>query len=126
MVLFPSEEKLFLNKEEYTVSEKTDGSELLVCNCICDRKERPLSCRIYPLFPYTYVEDGEVKQKVIYDLRGLNSCPMITKAIKPDKRFVMAVRLAGKELLRDDECKKQLLKISREIDEIIEINENLG
>ena len=126
MVLFPGEEKLFLNKEGYTVREKTDGSKLLVCNGVCDRKERPLSCRIYPLFPYTYIENCEVKQKVIYDVRGMNSCPIVNKAIKTDKKFVFAVRLAGKELLKDEECSKQLLEISREIDEIIEINEKLG
>lgn len=126
MLLFPGEEQLFLGDADYSVKKDSSGRSVLFCNGMCERKKRPLSCRIYPLFPYTYEEYGKIKQKVIYDLRGINSCEIVSEHIKVRRKFVYGVRKAGKALLRDEKCKEMLLEISREIDDIIKINEDIG
>lgn len=126
MLLFPGEEKLFENDEDFVIRKDAKGRNLLFCSGRCERKKRPISCRIYPLFPYTFESDGEIHQKVVYDLRGINSCEMISSHIKTQRSFFASVRKAGKSLLRDKECAGLLLDISREIDEIIKLNEDIG
>ena len=123
MILYPGEEKLFSDKKGFQIKKDSLGRNILICKSDCNRKIRPLSCRMYPLFPYVYEENGEIKLKVIYDIRGLNSCPVVFNKIKVSKKFIQSVRLAGKELLREEDCKKMLWDISREIDDIIKINE---
>ena len=123
MILFFGEEKLFENKQEFQIKKDSLGRNVLICKAYCDRKTRPLSCRMYPLFPYIYEENGEIKLKVIYDIRGINSCPIVFRNMRVSRKFVLSVRQAGKELLRNERCKKILWDISREIDEIVKINE---
>lgn len=126
MILFPGEEKLFEDKEDFSIKTDSEGRKILICSGICDRKERPISCRMYPLFPLTYKLGDEIKQKVIYDVRGMNTCPIVTEEIKTDRRFVTAVRLAGKELIKDEDCLDMILKISEEILDIIEFNKMIS
>lgn len=126
MLLFPGEEKFFENDKDFNVKIDSEGRNLLFCNGKCDRKKRPVSCRIYPLFPYTYEENGRIIQKVIYDIRGINSCEIIDKHLKVRRSFVSSVRKAGKVLLLDEKCKEFLLEVSREIDDIIKLNEEFG
>ena len=61
MLLFPFE------KTTLNIIEK-DGVRLAVCDGSCDRNERPLSCRIFPFFPYVTPE-GRIR--VIPDIRGV-------------------------------------------------------
>lgn len=126
MLLFPGEEKLFEGDDDFPLKKDGKARNLLFCFGRCERKKRPLACRMYPLFPYTYEEDGAVKQKVIYDLRGINSCEIVRNHIKVRRKFVSCVRKAGKSLLRDRECADMLLEISREIDDIIKLNADIG
>lgn len=56
MYLFPGEEKLFLGNSNFSVvkTDITSGDRavnLLVCHGPCERTDRPLSCRIFPLVP---------------------------------------------------------------------------
>lgn len=102
MELFHGEGERFKNDPSFTV--KTDGGrEILICSGHCDRRSRPLSCRMYPFFPIPVEEDGKVRIRVVYDLRGFATCPLIRDHIKPDPRFVRAVKLAGMYLARDPE-----------------------
>lgn len=126
MLLFPGEEKLFENDSDFSVRSDSGGRNVLFCEGLCERKKRPLSCRMYPLFPYTYEENGKIRQKVIYDLRGINSCEIVSSNIKVERSFVFSVRKAGKALLKDGDCVKLLLDISREIDDIIKLNADIG
>lgn len=126
MLLFPGEEKLFEDDKDFSLKKDSGGRNLLFCSGVCERKKRPISCRIYPLFPYTYLENGEIKQRVIYDLRGINSCEIVRTQTKAQRIFFSSVRKAGKSLLRDPECTELLLEISREIDDIIKLNEDIG
>ncbi len=57
MYLFPGEAKLFIGKENFSVFDtdfEVNGNpvDLVVCHGPCERDERPLSCRIFPLIPY--------------------------------------------------------------------------
>ena len=115
MLLFPFEES------NLSVKEKEDV-RLAVCNGRCNRDERPLSCRIFPFFPYVTAEG---KIKVIPDVRGINVCPLISNFadVKFDKGFLWRVKKVGRLLYADEECRKFLTETSREIDTLIALME---
>ncbi len=79
MLLFPFE------KSTLSVKEK-DGVRLAVCGGKCNRAERPLSCKIFPFFPYVTPEG---KIRVIPDVRGISICPLIShfSDVRFDKGF---------------------------------------
>ena len=53
MGLFPGEEELLKDCADFEIkkSEGNFGESVLVCRGECDRRKRPLACRIFPLFP---------------------------------------------------------------------------
>lgn len=108
MLLFPYEET------SLDIVEK-DGVRLCVCNGSCNRNERPLSCMIFPFFPYI-TEEGRVK--VIPDIRGAEICPVVRNftGVKLDRRFLRRVKKVGRLLSEDRECRAFLEGISREMD----------
>lgn len=110
MLLFPHEETDFEIKEK-------DGVRLCICKGECDRESRPLSCMIFPFFPYL---DKEGKIKAVPDLRGITVCPMIAhkEKIRFSKIFLRRVAHVGRLLKKDPECRKFLWETSREIDKI--------
>ncbi len=119
MELFPYEKELFDSLEGFEI---TDGEVPLVkCTGRCNRDERPLACRIYPLFPMVTEEDGEEKITVIYDPRANSSCPLCAERAKLDRRFVRAVRRAGKYLLTDLATASHLRNISEYLKDLIEL-----
>ena len=113
MLLFPNEETTL------DVTEK-DGVRLCVCDGSCDREERPLSCMIFPFFPYI-TEEGRVK--VIPDIRGYDVCPVVRNfaETKLDRRFLRRVKKVGRLLAVDEECRAFLEEISREMDTYISL-----
>ena len=113
MLLFPEEETTL------DVIEK-DGVRLAVCDGKCKREERPLSCMIFPFFPYITAE-GRVK--VIPDIRGYSVCPLVRNFsdVKFDRSFLRRIRDVGRLLMTDDDCKAFLLDISDEMDKIIDL-----
>lgn len=115
MLLFPFEESVL------TVKEK-DGVRLAVCSGHCNREERPLSCRIFPFFPYVTPEG---KIKVIPDIRGVNICPLVSNFadVKFDKGFLWRVKRVGRLLCTDEECHRFLTETSREIDILLALTE---
>lgn len=124
MELFPYEKELFENLESYSV---TDGETPLVkCSGSCSRCERPLACRIYPLFPLVVEEDGKEKIRVIFDPRATSACPLVKARVRLDRRFTRAVRRAGKYLLRDEQTAEYLRKTSEFLKELIELEIKLG
>ena len=124
MYLFPGEEEMFCGKENFTVDKsemECNGKNIsiLFCKPYCNRNERPLSCRIFPLFPYI-TKDGYMK--VIVDPRGRGVCPLHNKELKDfNPAFVRGVRHIGEILIEENECYNFLYEISRLIDEEIEI-----
>ena len=124
MELFPHEKEIFEKSEGFEV---LDGEIPTVkCNGTCERESRPLACRIYPLFPLVVNEDGTERIRVIYDPRATASCPLCAHRAKLDRRFVRAVRRAGKYLLRDEQTAAHLRKTSEYLTELIELEIKLG
>lgn len=123
MELFPHEKELFISVEGFEV---IDGEvPLLKCSGSCSREQRPLACRIYPLFPLVVNEDGEDKIRVIYDPRASRDCPLAGERVRLDRRFTRAVRRAGKYLLKDNEAAEYLKNTSEFLKELIELEYKL-
>lgn len=77
MYLFPGEERLFVDKPGFSVlptelSCSYGAVQLLVCHKPCERTERPLACRIFPLIPF--YRKGSTLQ-IIRDPRA-RFCPL--------------------------------------------------
>ena len=98
MLLFPGEEQLYEGKQGFAVVPDASlgiSALLLICEGQCDRNDRPLSCRIFPLLPR--LRDGRVR--VVRDRRGFEVCPLLPSGLSAfDPGFIMAVRTAGEVL----------------------------
>lgn len=108
MLLFPFE------KTVLKVITK-NGVRLAVCEGKCDRKTRPLSCKIFPFFPYV-TPQGKIK--VVPDIRGKNICPLIDNhsMVKFNRGFLYRLKRCGQLLYKDEQCRHFLNEVSREID----------
>ena len=119
MILFPGEENLI--DPNINIIETENGYKLAVCNGTCDRNRRPLSCRIYPLFPVV-TEEGNVK--VSFDYRA--DCPLSESGdFEFNKRFIKRVRRVGKYLLLNEETKEFFLELSDACNEYYELLKKL-
>ena len=115
MRLFPGEEAL-MTGDGFSVVP-ADGGMLLICGGTCDRADRPLSCRIFPLFPYV---DSAGRVRAVYDPRAWRLCPLARECDRVPLRrdFVRAVRRAGRILMSDPACAAFLREQSAEIEEL--------
>ena len=121
MYLFPGEEKMFekagFRIEESALEYGGKRAKILFCDGKCERKSRPLSCRIFPLFPYI---DKFGELRVITDKRGLFVCPLCRAELRDfDSRFIRGVRHIGKYIMNDGEGFKFLYAVSRLIDDCL-------
>ncbi len=127
MYLFPGEENVFkllaplwAKIEESDFTYNYNGREknvpLLVCDGNCDRYQRPLACRIFPLTPYLN-KDG--KLEIIVDPRAKSLCPLSRElaADEFDYKFIKNVKKAFVLLMKNAEIKEYLVKYSEYIDE---------
>lgn len=107
MLLFPGESTTL------KVIEK-EGRKLAVCEGKCSRNERPLSCRLFPIFPIIN-EKGKIE--AVPDSRGYGICPLVRECdnIKFSSKFIRNVKKAGKILAKDDECLEFLKDVTEEI-----------
>lgn len=127
MWLFPYEEELFKDKEGFEICE-TEGNygyPMVICSGECDRRERPLACRIFPLFPLVTETDGKINIEVIYDPRA-GMCPIARESKPLDPSFIKEIRKATLYLIRDEKIREYLKAVSVELLEIIELKEALG
>lgn len=115
MILFPGEEMFFSNTDGFTIKKTADEKNILICNGVCDRSMRPLSCRIFPLFPMLI--DGKIY--VFDDPRARGICPLIYDEMKLNRKFEKKVAKAGKLLAENEETREFLEKMSEEISEIL-------
>lgn len=94
----------------------TPEGRLLLCSGRCAREDRPLACRLFPLFPYLG-EDGRIR--AVYDPRAYRVCPLVRlrERVPLDREFVRAVRRAGRILAADEMLRADLCRQAREIDE---------
>jgi len=129
MYLFPGEEKAIrllnpdwasIEKSEFTYSYKAKRKSvpILFCNGECDRYQRPLACRIFPLTPY--INDSG-KLDIIVDPRAKSICPL-AKALDGeefDAKFLANVKKTFNLLVKNSEIKEFLLEYSKYLDEFI-------
>ena len=114
MLLFPGEESYYENRAGYTMTTTPAGT-LLICSGRCERADRPLSCRLFPLLPLLR-PDGV---KVATDLRARAVCPLALQgkdALLPE--FVSAVRQAGRILAQDTAQAEFLARLTAQQDEL--------
>ncbi len=121
MLLFPGEKSLIDN--EINVKIDNSGNEFAVCNGSCNRNYRPLSCRIYPLFPVIKNENSEKYIEVMMDPRA--DCPLVTEDYSFNLQFLKAVKRVGKYLLLNEETATAYRNLSSEIEEIYKLKELL-
>ena len=99
MLLFPGEEEAYRGREGWRIERGADGP-LVVCPGACDRAERPLACRIFPLVPVR--KDGEIR--AVTDLGARGVCPLARQGKSAlDPAFTEAVRKAGELLDKSPE-----------------------
>lgn len=128
MYLFPGEEKVLSDLTYFRILETDirleDGSHILLANCDgkCDRKFRPLSCRIFPLTPYLTYQNTLT---VDLDIRAAGICPLVTgekiSSIHPS--FIQAVRKSVRLLSKDPEILGFIKTLSRILDEYAQLPE---
>lgn len=122
MLLFPGEEALYEGREGWRVID-SDMGRLVICPGGCDREERPLSCRIFPLLPV--LRNGEIR--AVTDLRARAVCPLARQgksAMDPD--FTDAVTRAGEALLRSEAQRRFLEKLTDAQEEWKALRKQLG
>lgn len=115
MWVFPYEEELLADVDGFTLKD-CDGNmgyKMVVCNGSCDRKKRPLACRIYPFFPM--ITDGGYDVRA--DIRGISSCPVLYENIKPDYAFIRQVRKIARLFDRDETLRNYISDINLMLDE---------
>lgn len=124
MYLFPFEEdalqgtkNLTIEDSDFLINEKP--VKIAFCSPYCDRRERPLSCRIFPLFPYV---DRLGKMQVIIDPRSRDCCPLHRlERNELSSQFVRGVRHIAKLLMMNESTREFLYETSRLIDEELEL-----
>ena len=122
MLLFPGEEALYREKKGWKILDTASG-KLLICSGTCDREERPLACRLFPLLPV--IRDGRVKAAA--DQRAWAVCPLARQGLRAvDPAFADAVREAGEILAADEEQRRMMEKLTAEQDDLRQLREKLG
>lgn len=118
MLLFPGEETFregaFADRRGTVVPAGAD--RLYLCGGACRREQRPLACRIFPLFP-ALGQDGRIR--AVYDPRAWRVCPLVKgrRYIPLERDFVRTVRKAGRIVARTHEGRAFLARQTAEIEE---------
>jgi hypothetical protein len=120
MCLFPGEEVMFEKHGGFLAIRKETLSDtdvlFAVCNGTCNRKLRPLSCRIFPYVPY--LDEGG-RLTIIEDPRAKYLCPLLVESFEfeADKVFIRRVLNTFRFLMQDDEIKNHIRLLSGALDE---------
>ena len=118
MLLFPGEAEAYAGKPGWTVLSTARG-DLVLCPGTCDRAERPLSCRLFPLLPLIG-DGGEIR--VATDLRARAACPLARQGKSAmDPAFISAVREAGEILAQSGEQSAFLEQLTEEQQQLKEV-----
>ena len=116
MRLFPGEAVLLTGLPGFTLLPDENGV-LLVCEGRCDRRNRPLACRFFPLFPHL---DAQGRIRAVYDPRAWRVCPLVRehRRVPLERDFVRTVRTVGRLLAEEEEGRRFLLEEAAEIDAV--------
>lgn len=127
MYLFPMEEQVFdlinpswvkIEKSDFTYEfkGKVKNVPIIFCDGNCDRYQRPLACRIFPLTPYLSKNDN---LEIIVDPRAKALCPLSREldVDEYDYKYVKNIKKAFTLLMKNDEFKTYMRAYSEYIDE---------
>lgn len=123
MYLYPGEERMLFPCPSWAKIEPSgffyDDKEALILSCEgrCDRRLRPLACRIFPLVPYK--KPGE-RMKIIFDPRATAMCPLLPSELTP--AFIENVTRAMRAVLNLREGRAFIEAQSRLIDEYVRMH----
>lgn len=116
MLLFPGEDALYESCAFGKViaadfSLAGSPAKLFVCSGRCERENRPLACRLFPLF-LAFLKNGGTKVRI--DDRARAVCPLCDYGMTGlDEEFVAAAREAYDVLLEDETCQAYLKDLYR-------------
>lgn len=122
MLLFPYEEQFIASLvNDFIIKDSNidiDGYKvkLLYCSGTCNRSLRPISCRIFPLFPYVY-EDGRIA--VEFDPRASGMCPLLLTDIDEiymSAIFRLMVYKAATIMQKNPTINKFMLHLTKELE----------
>lgn len=122
MYLFPGEDIMYKPMPSWGEIHDIDFTydngkyiDLFTCNGSCDRRLRPLSCRIFPLVPYA--KRGE-KLQIKMDIRGRGMCPLATAMRIEDlsPHFVKKVTEAMRICMKVRETREFIYALSESLD----------
>lgn len=126
MFLFPGEEEVYklLNPDwisiersdfSYKYNGKTYYTPIAMCSGECDRYQRPLACRIFPLTPY--LSDGHIE--IIIDPRAKRLCPLAKGFYLEDfnRTFIKNIEKAFRLLMKNRRFAAFMKEYSSYLDE---------
>lgn len=114
MLLFPGEEEIFRENENFEIYYDDRYESLaVICKGPCNRTERPLSCRIFPYFIYFDEKNG--KFSAAPDIRALDFCPLLSEKYEIDRKFMRALRIASAKICENNEISEFLIKITKKL-----------
>ena len=123
MLLFPGEEEAYFGKKGWTLRETAMGP-MVVCPGNCERDERPLACRLFPLLPLIGM-NGVIR--AVTDLWAKAVCPLARQGKSAmDPAFIEAVREAGTLLAAEEEQAAFLKRMGEEQEELKRLRRVLG
>ncbi|MBR3996479.1 MAG: hypothetical protein IKI97_14530 [Clostridia bacterium] len=134
MWLLPYEKELLSalvsedKQTDFRFGKAEDGTQTVFCRGRCKRQFRPFACRIYPFYADIMKDiTGRTKIKVKIDPRARLTCPiaMQNSYLRPSIDFIAGVKSAVRELMKDQEIKKDLIAISEFLSEIGEMQSKL-
>jgi hypothetical protein len=117
MILFPGEYGLMSHEPGYRLFRiffMDIPVWFLVCEGICNRKKRPLACRIFPLAPHIGGDGGVY---ALPDPRAGRMCPL-ADGENLDPGFRRAVSKAFRHLSREPEILEYMRLLSADLDEM--------
>lgn len=122
MLLFPYEEIFMASlNNDFIIKDSNIDIEgykvkLLYCSGTCERSVRPVSCRIFPLFPFAY-EDERIS--VEFDPRASRTCPLLltdVDGIYMSGLFRLMVHKAAVLLSKDPMIMKFMVHLTKELE----------
>lgn len=117
MLLFPGEERLYGALPEgfaLSRSRQVPNTLLLSCSGRCNRADRPLACRFFPLVPLAVRDgDGAVRLRLSLDRRAWPVCPLMDSGLSGfAPQFTQACRAAARALFMSEQQRLFLLRLS--------------
>lgn len=98
------------------ITEKPYTTPIAMCQGYCDRYQRPLACRIFPLTPYL---DKSGHMDIIVDPRAKGVCPMAKGFYLEDfdAVFIKNIKKAFSLLMKNKQFKAFMVEYSKYLDE---------